>query len=415
MLGLSGAAATLTGCGQDASTSASSATRLIYWSGGLSPNVLEQAAAKFADRTKLTSAQLEGEYRTQLVDTLNAGKDLPAIVGIKGEDIASLLPRADLFADLHALGADDLMSQYVSWKWQQASAPDDRLIGFPIDTGPTATFFRADLFARAGLPSEPDAMAAAVRTWDDYIASGAKLVKAIPSAKLVRNGAELFTIVIYQGTKRYVDETNHFVGNEDHIRNAWNLAAKLIGQDLGAGINGNDGDGWKKALAEGKVATALGAAWLGYDLKSLAPDTSGKWRVAAGPATGANYGGSYLAIPEASTDHELSFEIIKWILSPENQARAFTDAALFPAAPATFEMPALLEPDPFFGGQKTVAVFAESARKAHRVYEAPADTLIHNAFVDQLYMLERGTKNEAKAWQDAVDRGRAVAESMGVN
>ena len=414
-LGLAGAAATLTGCAEDAKPAAGQGTKLIYWNGGLSPNVLEQAAQEFASRTKLTTALIDGDYRKQLVDILNAGTGLPAIVGIKGEDIASLVPRADLFADLHELGADEVAGEYVPWKWQQASAPDDRLIGFPIDIGPTATFYRADLFAKAGLASEPDAMAAAVRTWDDYIDYGARLTRALPGVKLVRNGAELFTIVICQGTKRYVDETNHYIGGEDHIKHAWDLSARLIDQKLGLGITGSEGDKWAATLADGTCATALGAAWLGYDIKNAAPKSSGHWRVAAGPATGANYGGSFLAIPQGSADHALSFEIIKWILAPENQATAFTDAAIFPAATAAFDMPALLEPDPFFGGQKTAGVFAASARKAHRVYEAPADATIHNAFVVQLDIVEAGRRNAADAWKDAVGRGRSIAESLGVN
>jgi len=414
-IGLAGAAGTLTGCAQDDRPAADQGTKLLYWPGGLSPKVLEKAAEEFLPRTKLTTTVLDGDYRKQLVDILNSGTGLPAIVGIKGEDIASLLPRADLFADLHDLGADEIAGEYVAWKWQQASAPDDRLIGFPIDIGPTATYYRADLFAKAGLVSEPGAMAAAVRTWDDYIDYGNRLTRALPEVKLVRNGAELFTIMICQGVRRYVDENNHYIGGEAHVKQAWDLSARLIDNRLGLGITGDEGDKWAAALADGTCATALGAAWLGYDIKNATPGSSGHWRVAAGPATGANYGGSFLAIPQGSADHALSFEIIKWILAPENQAAAFTDAALFPAATAAFDMPALLEPDPFFGGQRTAGVFAASARKAHRVYEAPADATIHNAFVDQLDSVEAGRKNAADAWKEVVDRGRGIAESMGVN
>ncbi len=412
-------AGSLTACaGQNPvadSTAGDDRTRLLYWPGGLSTGVLNAATTQFADRTDLRPELIDGIYRDRLLEILGAGTDIPGIVGIRGEEIASLVPRADLFVDLHSLGVDRLMGDYVPWKWQQAASPDNRQIGFPIDTGPTATFYRADLFKKAGLPSEPGRMAAAVRTWKDYIASGVELVKELPKVKLVRNGTELYTIVLWQGTQRYIDETNHFIGGEAHIRAAWDLSVELIRKDLAAGITAEDGEGWGEALAEGTIATALGAAWLGYDLKSLAPKTSGKWRVAAGPAIGANYGGSFLAIPEGSADPQLSFDVIKWILTPENQAKAFADAALFPAATAAFEMPALQEPDPFFGGQRTVDVFAESARKAHRVYEAPADAKIHDAYVKQLAQVEDGTKSETQAWTDAVAEGRSIGDSLGVN
>ncbi|MEU4161975.1 extracellular solute-binding protein [Actinoplanes sp. NPDC026670] len=416
LLGLAGATGGLAGCAaREQATAESSQTRLLYWSGGLSSDVLDRAKNRFADRTELTPVQVEGVYRDQLTEILNSGRDLPGIVGIKGEEVAALVPRADLFVDLHTLGVDDLMSQYVPWKWQQAASPDNRQIGFPIDIGPTATFFRTDLFAAAGLPSDPAKVAASVRTWADYIAGGVKLVKALPSVKLVRNSSELYTIMLWQGTQRYIDETNHYIGGEAHVKRAWDFSVQLIEKDLVARIPGTDGDGWTKALVEGTVATALGASWLGYDLKSLAPDSSGKWRVASGPAIGANYGGSFLAVPQGSADHALSFEIIKWILDPENQAIAFTEAGLFPAATAAFEMPALAEPDPFFGGQKTIGIFADSARKAHRVYEAPADAKIHDAFVAQLDAIEKGAKPAAQAWTDAVEEGRSIGASLGVN
>jgi cellobiose transport system substrate-binding protein len=406
----------LTGCaGRSSKATGSGETALWYWPGGLSAAVLTQAAQQFAGRTSLKPVSHDGVYRDQLVKVLNSGDDVPAIVGIKGEDIASLLPRADLFADLHVLGVDELMPQYVSWKWQQASAPDNRLIGFPIDIGPTAMYYRSDLFAKAGLPGEPAAVAKKIATWDDYVSAGAQLVKALPGVKLVRNAAELYTVMICQGTSRYIDEINHYVGNGDHIRQCWDTSARIVEKKLGAVIPGSEGDQWAKALAAGTVATALGAAWLMYDIKNAAPDLAGHWRVAGGPATGANYGGSFLAIPAAAAEHQLSFEIITWLLSPANQAQAFTDAALFPAAPASFRMPALLEPDPFFGGQVTVGVFADSAAKAHRVYEAPADATIHQAFVDQLDAYEKGTKTGAKAYRDAVANGRSIASSMGVN
>ena len=80
---------------------------------------------------------------------------MPDITGIKGEDIASFLPNADRFLDLNTLGADKIASQYLDWKLKQGQTQDGKLIGFPIDIGPTALFYREDLFAKAGLPSDP--------------------------------------------------------------------------------------------------------------------------------------------------------------------------------------------------------------------------------------------------------------------
>ena len=67
--------------------------------------MLADAATHFAGVTKLASSVISGDYKQQLLDALGRGEDVPDIVGIKGEDIASLLPRADRFVDLNTLGA----------------------------------------------------------------------------------------------------------------------------------------------------------------------------------------------------------------------------------------------------------------------------------------------------------------------
>ncbi|MFI5841625.1 ABC transporter substrate-binding protein [Catenuloplanes sp. NPDC051500] len=410
-------AASAAGCGDDGDTTAADGeTVLWYWPGGLSAAVLAEAVTRFADRTTLTPTLIEGDYRARLSEVLAGPADgVPSIAGLKGEEIASFLPRADLFADLHQLGADDVAGDYLPWKWQQASAPDNRLIGFPIDIGPTAMYYRADVFDKAGLPVEPGEVAAMLGTWNDYFEAGLQLGRRVPGTKLLRNAGELFTIVICQGAKRFIDEGNHFVGDATHVRAAWETAVRLVGMGVSAGIPVHDDALWKAGLADGSLATELGAAWLGFDIKTAAPGAAGDWRVAAGPASGANYGGSFLSLPSNGRDPKLAYEIVSWLLSPENQARAFTDAALFPAAPATYTMPALREPDPYFGGQVTVEVFGDSAQRAHRVYEAPADQDVHMIYVKQLEAYERGDKSETEAWRDAVAEGRRLAASLGVN
>ncbi|GAB7039470.1 MULTISPECIES: ABC transporter substrate-binding protein [Catenuloplanes] len=405
-------------CGADGSGAADKTgeTVLWYWPGGLSDTVLADAVRHFAPRTALKPTLIEGDFRARLTEALaGPAEGVPSIAGIKGEEIASFLPRADLFTDLHRVGADEVAGLYLPWKWQQASAPDNRLIGFPIDIGPTAMFYRADVFERAGLPVEPGEVTAQLGSWNDYFEAGIAIARALPGVKLLRNAPELFTIVICQGTKRFIDESNHFVGDGAHVRAAWDTAARLVGTGVSAGIPVEDDAAWKAGLRNGTLATELGAAWLGYDIKTAAPDAAGDWRVASGPAAGANYGGSFLSLPVNGRDPALAYEIVAWLLSPANQARAFTDAALFPAAPATYTMPALREPDAYFGGQVTVEVFGDSAQRAHRVYEAPADADVQRVYIRQLGAFERGDKTETEAWRDAVAEGRRLAASLGVN
>jgi cellobiose transport system substrate-binding protein len=230
---------------------------------------------------------------------------------------------------------------------------------------------------------------------------------------MIANCTDIFSLSVLQGAKRFVSESNQYIGDQQHIRDSWDRAVSVMREGISAGVQ-NEDPKWKTLLAAGKLASDPGPAWHASDLQQAAPATKGRWRVAGGAADGANVGGSFLGIPAGGPNHETAFRIIRWILSPANQAAMFAQAALFPSAPAAYTMPPLTAPDPFFGGQRTVDVFAASAQKVRRVYEAPSDAAIQQTFNDQLVQVENHGKDQAKAWQDAVSAGRQVAKAGGV-
>ncbi|GAA0233844.1 extracellular solute-binding protein [Cryptosporangium japonicum] len=405
----------LTGCGSgEGSGGKPTGTALWYWPGGLSPAVLADAVRRFAPDTALTCTEHPGQFRTGLDAALAKADGVPAITGIKGEDLASYLPRADLFVDLLTLGADEIQDDYLAWKWQQGRANDGRLVGIPIDIGPTAAFYRADVFGRAGLPVAPTDVDAAMRTWAEFRTLGARLRRRLPDTYWIANTMTLFVIAVSQSGTRFVDELNRFVGDGNHIRSAWEIAIGASTDGLSAHVD-NDAPEWPARVADGSIALSLGAAWHAQDIEGAAPLTTGQWRVATGPAGNTNIGGSFLGIPASAADPDLSFRIIRWLLGPENQARAFTDARLFPSTPATYTMPALTVADPFFGGQRTIDVFSDSARRTRRLYEAPADAALQEIYLDELRNVEYRGKAPETAWRDALSKARRLADESGVN
>ncbi|MFF4015969.1 extracellular solute-binding protein [Streptomyces sp. NPDC001843] len=383
---------------------------LWYWSGGLSDKVVADAKKHFSGVT-LKTAVVGGDFKTKLLTGLRAAQSAPDITGIKGEDIASFLPNADRFIDLKTVGADKLMPQYLSWKLKQATTQDGKLIGFPIDIGPCATFYREDLFAKAGLPTSPAKVSSELSTWEDYFKAGVELHKALPKTFLVNNISSVFTMMIGQGTKRFIDENNKFIGDQDHIRTAWTTAVKPYTLGIDAKINDNT---WNAAISNGALGTEIGAAWHALDISNAAPHTKGKWRVANLPGGPSNLGGSFLAIPATSGNPEEAFKIIAWILDPENEARGFTDAALFPTAPAAYKLPALTGGDPFFGGQKTIEIFGPAAEKIPAAYEAPADAAVSAPYFSELTTIEAKGKDPDQAWKDAVSQAKQIAQRQGV-
>jgi cellobiose transport system substrate-binding protein len=412
LLGMAGAAVgAATACSSTTATPSgdSKDLSLWYWSGGLSDKVVANVSTQFSDIT-FKATQIGGDFKEKLVTTITGRQFLPDITGIKGEDIAYFMSQQNQFLDLRELGADDLKSQYLEWKWKQGSTSDGKLIGFPIDIGPTALYYRTDIFAKAGLPTEPADVATAMPTWDAFFEAGAKIRKAVPTSYPVVEAASIYKNALGQTTKRYVDPNNKFIGDQDHVRQAWNTAVKAVQLGL-SGKTAAGGQDYNAAVNTGVFPSIVGPAWLAGDIKS----SSGKWRVAAMPGGPANEGGSFLAITKNSGNPKKAFEIIKWLLSPENQGQGFTDAALFPSAPAAYKLPALTGPDEFFGGQKTIEVFGPAAEKIPVAYESAHDTAVQESYLAELANIESNGKNPDTAWTDAVAAGKKVAERLGVS
>jgi cellobiose transport system substrate-binding protein len=106
--------------------------------------------------------------------------------------------------------------------------------------------------------------------------------------------------------------------------------------------------------------------------------------------------------------------VIKYMLNPDNQAKAFADAQIFPATPAAYDKPQLKVKDPFFGGQVAIDVFGPAAKSIPVAYEAPADGAVAQPFKDELKTVQSGSKTSDAAWASAVSKAKAIAKRQGV-
>ena len=385
---------------------------LWCWPGGLGKSVLDETIKKFPEQ-QIKYSEVGGDFKQKLIATFNGGTGIPDITGIKGEDIASMLPQANRFVDLKTVGADSILGDYLEWKVKQATTLDGKVLGIPIDIGPTALFYREDVFGAAGLPTDPAKVAAELSSWDEFLAAGLELRAKNPKAPIVSDAFDLFGIITGQGTERYVDKDNKFIGDGDHIKRAWDTVVKAITTKVDGKTLGGSPD-WNAGLDQGTVPAVVGAAWVALDIKAACKTSKGKWRLAATPDGPANFGGSFLTITKNTADPAKAFEVIKHMLSPDNQAKAFADAQIFPATPKSYEMPQLKAADPFFGGQVPIDVFGPAAKDIPVAYEAPADSAVKVAFEEELKTVQTGKKTPDAGWKDAVSRAKQIAKRQGV-
>ncbi|WP_248924578.1 ABC transporter substrate-binding protein [Paenibacillus hamazuiensis] len=374
---------------------------LWYWNRSIDDELLKQVDQQFPN-IHLNYQKIGGDFKAKLMTTLAARSGGPDIVGLN-DWVSALFPDKTRFVNLYDLGAKEVQSKYLEWKWKQGVTPDGTMIAFPMDTGPTALFYREDLFRQAGLPTDPAEVNKQLRTWDAYFEAGKKLKQALGGkVSMTDNVKDLYGQVLAQGKDLYFTPDGQFIGERsEQVQKAWAAAAKAYKDGVVANVDRWTPE-WNAAMNKGDIASFVGAVWMKKVLKDAAPDTSGKWRVARAPGGDGNNGGSFLAIMKTSQHPKEAFEVIKWLQSESNQLRAFQDLDLFPSAPGAFSDPKMNSEEPFFGGQKTGAIFAESAKNVQVAYFGEKFTLVDGIMKQEMDKVAKQNKSPDAAWQDAM-------------
>jgi cellobiose transport system substrate-binding protein len=376
---------------------------LWYWNRSIDPETF-RAFEKDHPGITVNDQKIGGDYASRLNTTL-AGKAFVPDVAAMNSDIARYFPASDQFENLYDLGAGEVQKQYLDWKWGLGVTKDGKMIGFPMDTGPTGLYYRADLFDQAGLPSEPDEVTKSFAAWDDYLAAGTELQKAIPGVRMLDNIPNLYQQALFQATEFYVNADDVYVGDQDHVRRAWDVAMKAKELDLAANVNAFTPD-WSAAMNNGNVASFAGAVWLKQVLQESGDATAGKWRVAQTPGGPGNHGGSFISVTAYANNDQLAFDLISFVQSPANQVKMYQSLALFPSAVEALTDPAMSEPEDFFGGQATGEQFARSAKNIKPFYSSPAYAVANTIMTDMVTDVAVGVRPEQGAWEDAQEQMR---------
>jgi cellobiose transport system substrate-binding protein len=400
--GAAAAATGLSGCGSVSSLGASNELSMWTWVGSVNDDLIGEAekAIPGHENMRLAMTRIGTSYKTKVLTAL-AGKSLvPDIVAIN-DDVATYFPNQDQFHDLNDLGAKDREADFLPWKWKLGITPENKMMAYPMDTGPTALFYRTDVFEKAGIDIDPAAVAELAPTWDAYIELGKKLKAAVPGSAITDNITGIYSYALAQQPKRYMSQDGQYIGDQDHIRTAFDLAIRVVKEGLSANAQSGTTDA-NAVVTNGKLVAYNAAVWWAQlGPKNAAPKTKGLWRVTAAPGGPGNRGGSFLAITKYCKNPEAAFAFISWLESAKNQAQAFLDPVLFPSTPASYADPKMTGPDPFFGGQKIVDVFAASAKGYPGAYFSPYDSIINTPIAAELVNVEVAGKSPDQAWSDA--------------
>ena len=385
---------------------------LAFWSftGIQQAEQVERYLAANPDaRIELSEIGTSGETADALTAAL-AGGQAPDLVLIQGEDLPRFVSAEQHFLDLRRFAGDDASADYLSWAWDAATTESGKVIGIPTDVGGMALAYRADLFAAAGLPTDPEDVAALWPTWEDFVGVGARFAQRSDAAFVDNVSTTVFVNASNQLPTKYYDDSGALVYDDNpSLRAAFDLALDAHRSGISAGVPAFT-PGWSAAMARGDFAVTAAPSWMLRVIKSTAPQTRGQWRVTSVPGVAGNWGGSYLAIPAGSRQPAEAWDYIASTQSADAQNEHFTAGGPLPAALSPYagaDVPAFV--DPFFGSSSIGRVLTESILDMTPVPQGPASGAINTAFLNALTAVEQGSVEPGEAWATATD---AVAVAL---
>ncbi len=375
--------------------------KLWYWNGAISDSTIEAAKVKFPNvDLKAEKLPSGGDFLTKLKTTITGGGSGPDIVTMDSW-ISTMLAYNDKFVNLYDQGARDIQSQYLDWKWKMAATADDKyLIGLPIDVAPVVLYYRSDLFEKAGVASKPEDIKSQVKTWDDYF----NLLKQVKDKTGTQSATivDLFRSYTGQSSQSYFDLAGKYIGDQEHIKSAWDASVKAYQ----AGLTFPYASDSEKnaAMNNGKISSFTGASWAVGDVISAAPDTKGKWSIAYPPGGVGNQGGSFMGILKATKYPKEAYEVVKFLVSPDNLMAGYKEFGNYPSTPEVYTKPEMVNKNEFFGDQDLSTVFGDAAKDVKVAHTDPRDDMIGNTLTAALGSVDAQKKDPEKVWTEAQEQ-----------
>lgn len=395
----------LAGCGSGSNASSENSNTFEFWAfSGINEkaSVADYTKQHKNIHVKLTEVGSSTETAQALTTALAGGK-VPDLVLIQGDDLPKFVAQPQNFVDLRTLGADKIKGDYLNWIISQSTAKDGTIIGIPTDVGGMAIAYRKDLFAAAGLPTDPTEVGKLWPTWDQFIETGKRYTAATHKPFIDNAETSVFYQAVNQGPEKYYD-SNHQLAykTSPQVRNAFNLALKAIA----AGISANQTsftDEWSAGMVKGQFAVVSAPSWMLNSIRTTAPGTSGKWGIATIPGGAGNWGGSYLAIPKNAKNPQAAWNFITATQSPQGQLAHFVESGALPTTPSVYQDPKLTSlRDPFFSNAPTGIIYTDSLLGLKPFYIGPDSGAIGQEFLNAITNVEQGKGAADQAWNTAL-------------
>ena len=380
---------------------------------------VEEWEQKWPDYNITYDFQQNPDPSTVALTALAAGQPIPDLLGIE----ISTFPRfmrdgiiAEYFIDLSDL-IDD-RSDFVEGRLSPYSY-EGGIYGAESALTASAYYYQPAIFEEYGV-SVPT-------TWEEFLTVGAQLgAEDVALSVMTEDPQAFFHMMFLQRGGVIFDENGEFVFGEEANRQVALEVLEIIGQGLesGAFFLTTSADFWggtiPTAFNEGRLAGIVAPDWYaGCCLKPGAEDMAGEWAVDPMPVfadgqghTTSVWGGTGFAIAKSSDNVELVKDLLHdAYLTLNGQLERYEAIRFYPTMFDALEDPRVTEnPDPFFGGQETGAVFAEVAldtpvyyQSANRAFFLDAVEANLPLFFDGSASAEEFVDSVVRTTQDEID------------
>lgn len=314
--------------------------------------------------------EVDDKY-TRFTARMAAGVDIPDIVLVQNRDLSTFMNKyPDAFLDITDEVAD-YKDNYIPASWD-AVTKDGKIYGVPMDMGPAALFYRADLWQQAGIDAN------AIETWDDFIAAGKKLDEHFHGEVSMTGTAEdsdFYDLLLTEAGGAYVsqDDKEVIINNEAGVK-----ATEMYQKMAQAGImrNAVDWDGRLMAMKKGQIASVPYGVWFAGTIESTVPDQKGNWKIMPLPAfekgglRSANSGGSVVAVAKNTAHPEAVMRFLDYAFNSDEGVAFQLDHGLFPAYMPIYNSSEFAKKNDYFG----VAIypqFVDIAKEMQALHRGP--------------------------------------------
>lgn len=337
------------------------------------------------------------EHRDNLYTKLAAGSGLSDIEAIEGDGMPAILEEADAFTDLTDPEVD---GRWLDWKQAAGSTSDGKLIGYGTDIGPEGICYRADLFKKAGLPTDRAEVAPLFADWDTYFETGKQFIEKVPGTAWYDSSKGTSQAMINQLEYPFEDADNNVVATTNpEVKEVFDTVTSMQAAGLATNLDQWSND-WVAAFQNDGFATMACPGWMLGIIEGNADGVEG-WDIAdAFPGGGGNWGGSFLTVPAQSEHPDEAKALAAWLTAPEQQIKAFEAKGTFPSQVEALSDPVLLEAvNPFFNDAPTGEILSNRAQAVTvQPYKGPKYADIIAAFQAAILRVDEGQESPDEAW-----------------